>query len=535
MKGKVRILNLEDSATDSELIGLRLEAAGMECELVRVETEADYLRALEHGGIDVIVADLSLPSYDGARALEMARQRLPEVPFIFFSGTMGEDVAIDSFRKGATDYVLKQRPARLAPAVQRALQEADAAQQRRRAEAALRDAEERLRLAQKWESLGILAGGVAHDFNNLLTVIMGNASAALAERPACEYSLAILSASERAANLTKQLLQYAGRGQLVVKVVDLTELVAKSTELFSAFVPKRVSLGFKLSKDLPCLEADPSRIEQILMNLVINAGEAIPASRDGLIEVATSSSEVTPEMARRHSRAYDVAAGMFVCLEVRDNGDGMDEATISRIFEPFFSTKLTGRGLGLAAVHGIVRTSKGFIDVHSSPGAGTTYRVFLPASEKTRSMETAPGARRPQAHGYASILVVEDEEMVRNLVCTVLRQQGYKVLEAGDGRDALKMLADAASLPSVILLDLAMPVMGGDELVPILETQYPSVKIIITSGYPEETARQGFRSSCIAGFLQKPFSVETLVLKVGETLGSDSTQNRRFFGLTRTA
>jgi two-component system cell cycle sensor histidine kinase/response regulator CckA len=407
MNAKVRILNLEDNARDSELIRLRLEAKGVECDLMRVETEADYLRALQQDGIDLIVADLALPTFDGASALELARQYRPEIPFIFFSGTLGEEAAIECIRKGATDYVLKQRPSRLVPAVQRALHEANSERQRLRAEAALRDVEERLRQAHKWESIGILAGGVAHDFNNLLTVIMGSACLARAECPSCEHYQVILSASERAANLTKQLLQYAGTGYAVVKIVDLTELVSQSTELFSAFVPKRVSLSFNLPKNLPCVEADPSRIEQILMNLVINAGESIPHDRDGLIEVTTGSCQVTPEMARRHSKDYDVAAGIFVCLEVRDNGAGMDAATIARIFDPFFSTKFTGRGLGLAAVYGIVRTSRGFIEVHSSPGLGTTSRVFLPASERTLSTEPAANAPLEQPLGYSSILVVD--------------------------------------------------------------------------------------------------------------------------------
>jgi signal transduction histidine kinase len=387
MNAKVRILNLEDNAGDSELIEIWLQAKDMECELVRVETESDYLRVLQQEGLDLIIADLSLPSFDGVSALQLARQHRPEIPFIFFSGTIGEESAIESFRKGATDYVLKQHPARLVTAVQRALQEADAERQRRREEGALRDAEERLRLAQKWESIGILAGGVAHDFNNLLNVIIGHVGFVLAERPSCRHSQAILAATKRAANLTQQLLQYAGEAHAFVEIVDLTELVSQSAGLLSASVPQGVSLSFNLSKDLPCIEADPVMIEQMLKNLVVNAGEAIPAGQDGLIEIATSRCEVSPPMARQHSKAYDVAAGAFVCLEVRDNGAGMDEATVARIFDPFFSTKFTGRGLGLAGVLGIVRISKGFIDVQSSPGAGTTSKVFLPASERTRSAE----------------------------------------------------------------------------------------------------------------------------------------------------
>jgi PAS domain S-box-containing protein len=263
-------------------------------------------------------------------------------------------------------------------------------------------AEERLRQAQKLESIGLLAGGIAHDFNNLLTVIMGSACCALAERPSCQYSQAILSASQRAAYLTKQLLAYAGKGAVMVKLVDLTELVSQSTRLHSVSVPKGVNISYNLSQELPCIEADPSRIEQILMNLVVNAGESIPPTSSGLINIATSSCEVTPDLARRHSKAYDVAAGSYVCLEVRDNGIGMDDATLSRVFDPFFTTKFTGRGLGLAAVHGIVRSRNGFIDVHSLPGAGTTFRVLLPASPMKRPTDLSQPTQDEQRKWYAN-------------------------------------------------------------------------------------------------------------------------------------
>jgi len=387
-----------------------------------------------------------------------------------------------------------------------------------------KQAEERLRQAQKIESIGLLAGGVAHDFNNLLTVIMGSASAASDECPSCEYSQAILDASERAAYLTKQLLAYAGKGQAVVKIVDLTELVHASKELLLASTPKRASLRFNLSKDMPRVKADPSRIEQILVNLVINAGESIPPRRDGLIEIATRSCEITPAMARLHSKAYDVAAGPCACLEVRDNGDGMDEDTISRIFDPFFTTKFTGRGLGLAAVHGIVRTSNGFVEVESSPGAGATFRVFLPASDPpVPERPTDLVAPRHQYRGHSTVLVVDDEAMVRKMACATLKRCGYEVLEAANGKDALDVLANTLVRPSLALLDLAMPVMGGDEVAPILEKEYPGLKIIVSSGYPEEEARRGFASGPVAGFLQKPYTATALEEKVGECLEEQKT------------
>ena len=295
-----------------------------------------------------------------------------------------------------------------------------------------KQSEERLRQAQKLESIGLLAGGIAHDFNNLLTVIIGNADCALHKYPSIEEIQPIMSASERAAELTRQLLAYAGKGQFVAMTFNLSDLVSSSTQLLSASLPKRVELVFHLSEQELPIKADPSQIEQVLMNLVINAGEAIPPHTDGRVEIATSICEVTPEIVRAHAPAFDARPGRFVCLEVTDNGSGMDEATLMQIFDPFFSTKFTGRGLGLAAVQGIVRSCGGFINVHSSSAAGSTFRVFFPAAGKKPAAEIPVGARpggsRRWDRRQSAILVVDDEEMVRKLACMALRSHGYEVL-----------------------------------------------------------------------------------------------------------
>ena len=268
--------------------------------------------------------------------------------------------------------------------------------------------EGRLRQVQKLESVGLLAGGIAHDFNNLLTVIIGNADSALHNYPFVQEVEHIMSASKRAAELTRQLLEYAGKGQFVAMTFNLSDLVSRSTRLLSSSIPKRVELVFHVSEQELPIEADPSQIEQVLMNLVVNAGEAIPPQADGRIEIATSICEVTPDVVRAHAPAFDARPGRFVCLEVTDNGSGMDEATLTQIFDPFFSTKFTGRGLGLAAVQGIVRSCGGFIDVHSSSGAGSTFRVFLPAAETKPAAEIPAGTRPdrfaaagPQARGHS--------------------------------------------------------------------------------------------------------------------------------------
>jgi PAS domain S-box-containing protein len=384
-------------------------------------------------------------------------------------------------------------------------------------------AEERMRHVQKLQSIGLLAGGIAHDFNNLLTVIMGNAYSALTKYHFCEEVRNIIAASERATHLTRQLLAYAGKGQFISETFDITDLVSRCTELLSASVPRRVKLKFALSQEGLFLKADPSQIEQILMNLVINAGEAIPPQTDGHIEIATSPCEVTPDTVLAHAPAFDARPGEFVCLEVSDDGSGMDETTLAQIFDPFFSTKFTGRGLGLAAVQGIVRSYHGLIDVRSSPGAGSRFRVFLPAAGKKPhvGLPASPlGGARWQNRRHGTVLVLDDEEMVRELACAVLRESGYHVLEAKDGRGALEALAAAFSLPSLVLLDLSMPGMEVEELVPILNQNYPSLRIIITSDYPETDVQKLFPPGAAAGFLQKPYTGAALRGKVEEALHS---------------
>jgi PAS domain S-box-containing protein len=383
-----------------------------------------------------------------------------------------------------------------------------------------RQAEDRLRQKQKLETVGLLAGGVAHDFNNLLTVIMGSASLAVTECPSCQYLQSILSTAERAAYLTRQLLTYAGKAQSVAKLVDVSEVISEAKQLLETSIPKRVSLRIAAAESLPFVEIDPSQLEQILMNLVINAGEAIPIKSDGEIHITVRRVEISPAEASSYSTGYDVAPGSYVCIQVSDNGTGMDSATVSRIFDPFFSTKFTGRGLGLAAVYGIVRGRKGLIDVSTAPGQGTTFRVFLPASDTEPAPERLLSTRAPErtVAKVATVLVIDDEEMVRKLACMSLRHYGYETLEAENGKQALEILANCRSPPALVLLDLAMPVMGGDELMPILVARYPHLKVIVSSGYAEEDARKLDHFPSVAGILEKPYTAAALYEKVASAL-----------------
>ena len=380
-------------------------------------------------------------------------------------------------------------------------------------------AEDRLRHAQKMESVGTLAGGVAHDFNNLLTVILGNAASGLADRPDCEYLQAIVTASERAANLTRQLLAYAGKGQAVVQEVNLTQLVSDSQDLLATAALSKTRFTFDLDRELPSVEADPRQFQQVLMNLVINANEAIPADREGAVEISTGVSEITAGQIRERMRRYDAEPGAYVWLQVRDNGSGMSSATLARIFDPFFSTKFTGRGLGLAAVDGIVRSGKGCIDVQSAAGRGTTFRIYWPVLERHYRVPAASPAAAAEGRP-ATVLVVENEAMLRRMAAAMLTKSGFKVLEASDGAQALQVLAAAPSLPEIILLDLVMPVMTGDELLPILAQRYPGIKVVVSSAYPERTPAGHSPGDSVAAFLPKPYDVEKLRETIAEVLAA---------------
>jgi two-component system, cell cycle sensor histidine kinase and response regulator CckA len=384
--------------------------------------------------------------------------------------------------------------------------------------------EERLRQAQKLESIGMLAGGIAHDFNNLLTVIVGSADLALRSCPSCLEMRHVVNSAERAAHLTRQLLAYAGKGHFVSETFDLKDLVYRCNALLAASVPKSVHLSFNLSPEELLLKADPTQIEQILVNLVINAAESISPQSSGWIEIATSSCVISAEVAASQAPPYEAKPGSFVCLQVTDNGSGMDQATLAQIFDPFFSTKFTGRGLGLAAVQGIVRSYHGFVEVKSAPGVGSTFRIFLPSAHKD-PLALLPAGKtsadsRKQARTRQVILVADDEDMVRGLACSALREGGYEVWEAQDGQSALDTIAAAVEPPSVLLLDVSMPGMEVEELVPILHAKYPRVRIILTSGYPEEEARARVPSEAVTGFLQKPYKLAALMKAVEDALRS---------------
>ncbi|MBN1478536.1 response regulator [Candidatus Sumerlaeota bacterium] len=362
--------------------------------------------------------------------------------------------------------------------------------------------------AQKLESLGVLAGGIAHDFNNLLVGILGNASLALFElppaSPARDFIKQIDVAAQHAADLTRQMLAYSGRGKFVVQALNLSMVVEEMVHMLKVSISKKVGLRLQLDHDLPSIEADASQITQVIMNLVTNASEAI-GDECGVITIITGVTECDLDDLADTYLNEGLSAGTFVTLEVADTGCGMSQETLDKIFDPFFTTKFTGRGLGLAAVMGIVRGHGGAMRVRSELGQGTVFTVLLPASSK-EAEDTV--TRTPQPLVWRSsgkVLVADDEMTVRELARRVLEQVGFEVLLATDGREAVELFRAHADEIRVVLLDMTMPHLDGEETFDKMWDLHPDVRVILSSGYSEQEATERFHGRGLAGFLQKPY------------------------------
>jgi PAS domain S-box-containing protein len=656
MKSHLRILHLEDDPRDSEIVESLLIDEGILCNITRVSTRDQFRSAIEHESFDIILADYALPSFDGFSALTIALSQRPTVPFILLSGTAGEEVAAESVKSGATDYVLKDRPSRLVPSIQRALREAEERRERRRAEESLRESEERLRTViqhmpvlmvafdqqgsivawnreceqvtgyrademvgdpkamerlyphaaqrmammaewrwpprdyrgreweltckdktlrtvswsniskafpvaewsswvigiditaakraqaereqmqskllqtQKLESLGVLAGGIAHDFNNLLTGILGNAGLALLRMndsdSARELIHRVVGASERAAELTRQMLAYAGKASFEIRPISLSEHILETTHHLTATISKKVTFELQLEDGLPAVEVDPAQIQQLAMNLIINAAEAC-GDGPGTVTISTKLVQVDEGQHEQWFTGETLSPGRYVCLEVQDTGSGMDTQTVAKIFDPFFTTKFTGRGLGLSTVLGIVRAHRGGLHVKSSPGEGSTFKVFLPASQQI--LDELHEEQVSSLAGTGLILVVDDELFVLEVARRILEGYGYDVLTAENGRQALEIFKQRSKEIDLVVLDKTMPDLDGEETFRAMKAVQPDLLAILTSGYQETEVTTHFLSNELAGFVQKPYLPETLAFKIKQALQRSKKDIR--FGL----
>ncbi len=379
--------------------------------------------------------------------------------------------------------------------------------------------EDQFRQAQKMEAVGRLAGGVAHDFNNLLMVISGYAEVMLTkldlEDPLHEKARSIQQASDRATTLTRQLLAFSRKQLLELKVVDVNAIVADMERLLRPLIGENVELATKLAVDAGHVRADAGQLEQVLMNLVVNAKDAMP--NGGKLTVQTQN--IVLDEDHRRGQTF-IRPGNYVMLSVSDTGMGMDKETQSRIFEPFFTTKEKGKGtgLGLSTVYGIVKQSGGYVMVQSEITRGTTFHIYLPRVEEPAEMHTAPVARAA-AGGTETVLLVEDEESVRQLVRETLSLKGYRVVEAENGEAGLAAAAQHKGKIDLVITDVVMPGMGGRELVKQLAQVRPEAKVLYLSGYTEDAIVSEGTIESGTAFLQKPFTLQNLSRKVREVLG----------------
>ena len=637
MRVPLHLLLVEDDENDALLVVRELNRGGYETTYQRVWDAASMRAALEREPWDLVLSDHSMPQFSGRAALEILRQHDPDVPFIFVSGTIGEDAAVESMRMGAQDYLSKTNLRRLVPAIQRELREAAGRRERRRAETALRESEqrfetvfhaspvgitistlaegryldvnpaflrmigrtrdevightvhdiaswkepadrariiERLRLrggmtqeietivqakdgaqrqvlvalervdfsgvpcvvalvhditglkqleqqlhqAQKMEAVGRLAGGIAHDFNNMLTVITSYGDLLLGDLPNGDRRRGdieeILKAARGAATLTRQLLAFSRQEVIQPRPISVNAIVAGTEKMLKRLIGEDIALTSELSAEPSTVLCDPGQLEQIVMNLVVNARDAMP--QGGKLRIVTTNATLDEAALQDFPLGRP---GRYIVLTVSDTGIGMDAATQEHIFEPFFTTKEQGKGtgLGLATVYAITKQMGGFVGVESAPGEGASFTVFCPAIDAPASAverSSATGLSR----GTETVLLVEDATAVRSVIRQVLERLGYTVLDAADGQLALEVAARHQGTIDLVVTDIVMPALGGRELAERLQQMRPNIRVLYTSGYTDDAiVRHGVLDSQVV-FMQKPFTPETLAAKVREAL-----------------
>jgi PAS domain S-box-containing protein len=645
MDQTVRILIVEDLPTDAELAEREIRKALELCVFRRTDERGDFLAALDSFQPDIIVSDYRMPRFDGLTALKLARERVSLTPFIVLTSAINEDTAVECMKAGASDYVIKEHVKRLGQAVIHALEESRLNRQRRAAEEALRESEERYRLlfqhandaifllssetrriidcndkaaelvgyspeelrrltvdrlcppdercrvedylttlegkgsvsgmcdmhllrkdgglvdieasgvrlrvgdravnlcvvrdvterkrameetaklelqlihAQKLESVGRLAGGVAHDFNNMLSVILGYAEIIKSRLPLDDPIFAHVLEIERAAthsrDITRQLLAFSRKQIITPKSLALNEHITETKKTLSRLIGEDMELSFHPGKDLWTIKFDPSQLDQILVNLVVNARDAMP--NGGRVTVETANVCIDETYCSKH---YFFTPGEYVMLEVSDEGVGMDQGTLTQIFEPFFTTKEPGlgTGLGLATVYGIVKQNGGFINVYSEPGQGATFKIYLPRTTAEEAPKQTPEA--PISPGSGTVLLVEDSEQVRKLIEEILDAIGYNVVAVERPSQALSHFEREGADFDLLITDVVMPEMNGVELRDRVTALKPGIKVLFMSGYTANIiAHRGVLKDGVH-FIQKPFSMRDIARKIREVTRS---------------
>lgn len=635
---RLRVLMLEDSSSDAEINEIELEKGGIPHSARRVDTKEDFLRELQEFSPHIILSDLSLPGFGGLPALKLLQEIALDIPFIFVTGTIGEDSAIEMLKLGATDYVLKGRISRLVPAVRRALQEVEEKRSRRQTEkrykslvdnmrellftldpagnftfanpaaeevtgyglekllsmnifeviapeyhgvirpdeiGAVRsnepedprktapreieiisssggrrwvqvscsiiydegnnatgmqgiareitkekDLQRQLAQAQKMEAIGRLAGGVAHDFNNILTVISGFGALAKETLPPSHPGLEdideVMGAAGRAAKLIRQLLVFSRRQAMEPQKMLLSTLITDLQKMLGRLIGERIELDTRIESNLWPVKADPGMIEQVIVNLAVNAHDAMPDGGRLIIEAVNE--VIDEDFAYTHP---DLQPGEYVLLTVNDTGCGMTGEVKSHLFEPFYTTKEEGKGtgLGLSTVYGIVRQHQGSIYVYSEPGQGATFDIYLP--RLIDNIEEAPPqepARESLPRGVETVLVVEDSNPVREVTVKLLGSLGYNVMSASCGEEALILCEKHHKTIHLLLSDVVLPHLGGFGLYKLIMEKRPDIRVLFVSGYMEDNELLQNITEGKVPFLKKPFTTESLSQAVRDVL-----------------
>ena len=500
----LRAIFVEDSEDDSLLLARELSKGGFTLTSERVDSATGLRTALERGEWDLVVSDHSMPDFTGLEALRIVRERNPDVPFIFVSGTIDEATAVAALRQGAQDYLTKGRLERLLPAVEREIREA--AEQRHR-----KRLERQVNALQKFEAIGRLAGGIAHDFNNILGAILGWAEMGMEDEQAGQRAKQrfqkISEQAHRATKLTSQILAFARRQVLQPRKLSLNACVDDVTNLLHKLIGDRVEIRVLADGNLRVAMADPAQIDQVLMNLCLNARDAMPEG--GVVIIETRNVDMDEEHARVHPEAHP---GRYVLLSVSDTGVGMDRATIERIFEPFFTTKELGRGtgLGLATVYGIVKQHGGFIYVYSEPGKGTAFRLYFPSCEGAADAGAPKEGPVELRKGSETILLADDHDGLRQSAQEMLRDLGYHVIPAANGREAVNLFKFNADRVQLLLLDVMMPELDGPHAYEEIITLRPHIPVIFSSGYTPDAVPFIAAIGKGALVLQKPYTLKSL-------------------------
>lgn len=509
----IRVLLVEDNPGDAELVQDALrESPDARFDVTHVDCLAKALLYISKADIDIIILDLRLPDAVELDTLLRTYEAAPKVPILVLSGINNEVLAMKAMQHGAQDYLAKdQMDGRLL------VHSICHAIERHRLHAKLAQLRQKQMENQKLQSLGILAGGLAHDFNNLLTVILGRAErtyrragVTLDTKKAMER---IKIASHRATELCRQLLAYSGKGQYMMAPLNLNELIEKIIPSLQQSIPDKITLRHQLSKTLPPIEADITQIRQLITNVVLNASEAI-GNDPGYITIITSLLHLDHQYLAETFVGSDLSTGDYVCMEITDTGCGMDSETRSRVFDPFFSTKFSGRGLGLAAVHGIVRAHKGALEVISEKGKGSTFSILFPSCKATKAIQPEVKLPGGKWRGKGKILVVDDEEDVRTMLGETLKELGFDPLLASQGLEGIETYRKYQKDIVLVILDMIMPRMSGNEVYNNIRQINANAHILFMSGYSETEFPGVSDKKNPTHFILKPFKFMDLRDKI---------------------